>query len=632
MKHRSFTNSIVLTIWMLAIISFAKGTTYGQTAKAVAAPRTAADALVEPAPANRPPLAEVLNILLRVADGAKGWKDASAAAKVQAQVADLAWETDPEAGRSYLTNAWEKAGQVEESTQPRSQFRNQSLRLAARREALLVARKHAPALAKKWIDQMAEEARQEEETKPRGAFDDRTPRSTVLLDLALASLAADRPEAATELAKESLQDGISFELQAVLVALQQKDFSLAQTVFRAALLRLKTFGMVDPNELIVLYAYLYTPGKILAVSTSIHPGSNQVAVGRDRPLIKAAAEVNPDMALEFLNLAADLLLNAPLPQRTADAGSTARSQTSAINILLGRMWERLPEKAVALQTKTEQIVTDANYGATPASARDTPPDLHQGESKQDYAQRRLDLLEENAEKTSDPLGRDIAFAKAALATDAEHFERGWTLTGKIHDQDLRNGVANWICYRAAITFVKADDFDRASQLMRRNGDIVQGAAFFLLGAQRLIKTKDAVRAREWLAESRALIKKPIEPDEDLARIALGIVSTAAQFESWMALDSLSEAIKLMNKFPNAAYDDDRAPLIKRFSGIAALRDFTYGTSGFSLQAALNSLPPAQFENALYRLNDISSPELRGVATVVLCRKYALAAAGKPKKS
>lgn len=562
-----------------------------------------------------------INTLVSVADAAKKWNDLIAAAIIEAQVADLIWEADPEIARGYLVKAWEIAGQIEERKHEPSRFRNESSQTRARQQVLLVARKRAPSLARKWLDEMAAETKENKGPESRGVFDDRSARSTVLLQMAKASV-ADNPQAAAELATASLSDGISFGLQEVLVAIQERDPQLAQGVLRAALARLRTLGMSDPNELLILYAYLYTPGRIWSANTSSNPGSGQIAVGRDQTRITAAAELNPALALEFLRLAADLLVSAPPPSTTANPEATARSQISVINLIIGKVGERLPEKAATLQLKAQQIGSDAKYASSPEPRRRDRPEPRTGESSSEYAERRIDALEELAEKAPDDLSRDIAYARAALTTDVDHYQRGWNLAAKIHDDSLRANVTNWINYRAALQFVKTKDFAKVYELSGKNTDLLQRAATLVVGAQRLIETKDHTTARNWLDEARALIRKGHDADENAPRIALGIVTSYAKVDKWTALDTLSEAVKFMNEFPQAAYDDEHAPLIKRFSGFGVLPNFsTHGTGGFSLAAALDALPADGFDSTFYRLHEISSPEARGLALVMLCRKY-----------
>jgi hypothetical protein len=562
---------------------------------------------------------QATDILLTVAEGSRKWDNHAAAANIQTQVADLVWDENSDVARGYLVKAWETASTVTDSQQERSPFRNESQQVQARRQVLLVARRRAPILAQKWINEMAEETKREDNTK-RGTFDDRSSRSTVLLQMALASV-DENPEAAAELAIESLGDGISFGLQNVLVRLQAKEFRLAETVFRAALSRLKT-GMLDPSELLVLHAYLYTPGVVHSVNTSNNAGSRQIAVDRDRPNIKIAAEANPELALLFLRTSASLLINAPTPSSTSNPEYAARTQLSVINVIMEKLTQHLPEVAVALQQKAQQIATDANYLQVPAASPRNLPEPRPDESARSYAQRRVNELEETAGRTSDPLARDIAYAKAALATDTEQYQHGRNLCAKIRDDSLRDNICNWLTYRAALHFAKTNDFDQLYELNRKNNDSLQRAACLVVGAQKLVKTNEVLRARQWLTEARSLTKRIDDADADLPRVMLGIVSTYAQFDKWEALELLSESIKVMNKTPDTNYyDNDRVPLMKRFSGFGVLADFTYGTSGFSLQTALEGFPEDKFYDLIYKLNDLSSPETRGQAIVLLCRKY-----------
>src|SRR5215213_7037159 len=409
----------------------------------------------------------ILAVLSATADNAKTWTDAAAASKVQAQIADVIWDADAEIARGYLIKAWETTEKVEISKRERSRFRNQSPRTEARREVILVARKRATDLSKKWLQQMADESEQDQHE--RGAFDDRTPRSTLLLQMAL-QLVQDDPEAAASLATDSLQDGISFGFQQVLIRIQEKNFELSQRVFRAALSRLRSAGMLDPNELLILYAYLYTPGRIVAANTGADAGHLQIAVGRNAPQIAAAAQLNPALALDFLQLAASLLINAPLPATTANPSFVARSQLSAINTLVGPTSERLPELAVALQTRAQQISTEARLNSLQQSAPANTPASLPGETSATYAERRVDLLEEAARNENFTIGRDIAYAKAALATTVQNDARGWNLAAKIDDGSLRDNVKNWLTYRATLHFVSQSNLDKAYELAGKNND------------------------------------------------------------------------------------------------------------------------------------------------------------------
>ncbi|MDT7604531.1 MAG: hypothetical protein QOF61_2528 [Acidobacteriota bacterium] len=564
----------------------------------------------------------VVETLRAVGDEARQWKDSAAAARAQSQVADLTWDVDGDAARVYLVRAWEAAGRVEEKGEATSaaRYRNVSPRTEVRQEVLLVARSRERALAAKWLEQMAAELDAGQGSQPRGVFDDRTPRSTVLLQMALAN-AATNPQAAAELATESLRDGVSFGFQNVLIAIQEKDFSLAETVFRAALARLKNSGLADPNEIFILASYLYTPGRIVGANTTENRGSFPLAMSANAATIKAAAQLDPALALEFVRVAADALINSPLP--TANAQEGARAQLSATGMLLSHMPPQMSEQAARLRQRAQQLEVDAQFSNAPRPSSPERPALQAGESLKDYEARRLDLMEEAARKETDPLARDIAFAKAALAAGEERYERGFSTAQSIKDDQLRQGVSDWLTYRATLAEIGAANFERASALIKRNSEPAERAASFVFGARKLLSAKDNARASEWLQEARATLKSA-DTDEDAARVAFGIAAVYAQFDNLLALQTLAEAVKITNQTRAAAagVEDERAPLVKRFAGLTA-QEFNHGTSGFGVKAAARAFGAEQFEDALNTLRQITSPEARGAAIVALSRQIML---------
>jgi hypothetical protein len=232
----------------------------------------------------------------------------------------------------------------------------------------------------------------------------------------------------------------------------------------------------------------------------------------------------------------------------------------------------------------------------------------------------VDLLEETAAKGRDVLTRDIGYATAAFATTVDRYQRGLDLTGKIDDKNLRDGVRSWLIYRATLHFIAAGKLDEAYRLNSKNDDLNQRAACFVVGAQKLVKDKDTIRAGEWLREAGAIVRKTGANDSS-ARIGLGIVSTYGRFDTQAALDWLTQTVKLMRKTSPGSLSDDRAPALKRISGITPISDFTNSTAGFSLQAAVAVFPPDQFEQVLSVLDDITPDEARGMALLTLCSSF-----------
>ena len=558
----------------------------------------------------------VFEVLNATADEARKWDDKATAARTQAQIADLIWDNNRDNAITYLKAAWDAAGKVEEPKRERSAFANPSWRNAVRREVLLVAHKRARELAEQWLEQIVEESKSAEKTE-RGTFDDRTARSALLLQMAQ-EIVADNPQAAAELLIDSLRDGVSFNLQSGLLQLQRKDPALAETVVRAAVARLRTSGMIDPNELLTLNSFLFTPGRVFGANTADNRNQVQLALGGSQVSLPAGRQ-NPALAREFLDVAADLLLAAPVPDGPY-ALITARRIVSTIGSLFREMSAHLPEKAALLQQRARQLDSEARFSTTPIPRKPDMPEFRPGESKESFAERRVDLLEESAAKARDALSRDIGYANAAVATMVERYERGLDLAGKIGDKTLREGVRSWLIYRAVLHLIAAGNLDQAHRLNLKNDDAASRAVCLVAGAQRMIKDKDTDRAGEWLREAGALVRRS-DPDESMARIALGIVSTYGSFDTQAAVDWLLYAVKLIRKAPPVSLNDDRAPELKGISGITPVGEVTRGTSGFSLQTAVAVFPPDQFEQVLYVLNDMTPQEARGIAVLTLCRNF-----------
>jgi hypothetical protein len=280
----------------------------------------------------------------------------------------------------------------------------------------------------------------------------------------------------------------------------------------------------------------------------------------------------------------------------------------------------LPEKAALLRARAQQIDSEAQFSNEPIPRRPDIPEIRPEESKESFAERRVDLLEEVAAKGRDVLTRNIGYATAAMATTVERYERGLQLAGKIDDENLRDGVRSWLLYRAVLHFIASGNLDEAHRLNLKNDDAATQAVCLVVGAQSLVKSKDTYRASEWLREAVALLNRS-EPNERVTRTALGIAATYGGFDTQAALDSLVYAVKLMRKTPPVSLNDDKAPTLKRISGITPISDFTSDTTGFSLQAAVAVFPPDQFEQVLYVLNDITPQETRGMALLTLCRNF-----------
>ena len=330
------------------------------------------------------------------------------------------------------------------------------------------------------------------------------------------------------------------------------------------------------------------------------------------------AQLKPQLAAQFLDLAADLLLNAPMPSSAPNASLEARAEINALDLLIPRVREVAPEKAALLAQRAQAIVADAQFASGLPTSPEGYIEPRPHESRSEYAQRRVEYLESLAEREAPGLRRDLAFAKAALATEVENYERGQQIAARINDDELRSAISNWLAYRATLHLLKLKRFDKARQLIDNNSDLAQRAVCLIAGAQRMIEEQDLSRARDWLREASNLIARaPL--DGSWTKIALGIAAAYNKFDKLAAFSALQEAVKLMNKFPEASIYGEEPPSLARFSGIPGV-ETDIAAVGFGLDSALSAFGIEEFDAVLGILRGIERAEAEGFAMIHLSRR------------
>lgn len=577
-------------------------------------------------PKNERGFLKILDALRWVGASTRDWKDLKTACDVQGRLADLLWDIDHESAKSYLLQAWETSTGIKDDSNG-SLLRNSRAQDAVRREILMIARKRDPRLSDLWLAQIADsDSKKENELQsPRGVFDDRTRRSSVLLQMAYSSLETN-PEAAARLASDSLQDGISYGFQQVLLGLQRSNPIFAENLFRAGLSRLTSFGMVDPTELLTLASFLFTPGVMFLRDNSADRATGKLILGKDMPPSGPLSQTKPDIVMEFLSVAGSCLLRAPWPRTTFDPQQTARSQINTITALMGYFSQYRPDLAVSLHGRVLQLEVDASL--TSSAASESAPENAKSESfrilspEEAFGPRFEEKEEEKASLETDPLKRDLRYAELALKMRPEKYSSAYRLAKNIKDAPLQDNVINSLTFRAALHLLNAGQIDLGHELNSKNNDFAQRAVCLVVGARKLTEARQVERARDWLQEAW-LLKENSRPEDCWVKILLGISSTYSIFDPDAAVGALSEAISLLGRFPLSDLTDQAAPQIRRVDGFK-IPNFPYRTEGFGLESALEKFGMDQFDNVFERLKAISSPEVQGFAILTLCRRHIVA--------
>lgn len=570
-------------------------------------------------------------IAVELAADAVRWDDKRASVWALAQTADLVWADDPERSRNWLKSAWDLAAQVEveEAGNSARVFRSNSARVRARASVLTVAQKHDPRFAESLLARLSEEKESSSPDPRRGIFDDRSTRSEQLLSLALSTVDSDSA-AAVGLARLSLQDGVSFQLQTLLLALRQRDGAMADRLFDAALDQLEK-GMAHPSEGQVLASYLFTPGRVAAAGGG--GPALALAVGARTPApAQTPAAADPARARRFLNVMQRALLSMPAPTLTPAPSQSAQEFVTLARTLAGPYKTYAPHLWLPIEQRLTQVMPDLAPAQvdtrTPASVRDKLASAGAaGASDNELNGLYVDGLEEAAEQQRDPIARKLAFAQAALATAPEDLERGRRLAAKIGDEELRAQVVSQLVYRNALLALERGEVEEAVRLAAETRS-VRHAIILITAAQRTGERHAgedeaqaagrALVALGYLSDAEKLFNRDDVGAEAL-RVRLGFIAALAQLDSPRALKAFDDLVSAINKGGSFNALDTGAPHVVGMDSLGLQSSLPRIRTGYGLKDAVTLLARYDLEGVKRVSDKLSEPAVRGVCLLEIAR-------------
>lgn len=555
------------------------------------------------------------------------WDDRQAAVSALTQAADLLWDENLKA-RVWLTKAWdliEKIDERENSEELRQIWRG-SQRSRLRTIVLNVALKRDSKLADRFLQKL--EQSQVDDKAERGAFDDRTARSEQLLRLAMNAIETN-PALALNLAERSLGDGISFNLQTVLLRLRQKDVGLANCLFDSALARLVN-GPTAFSDHHVLASYLFKPGQVVA---RLPDGNVTVAVVQTQLPAQSPAEFDPARARGFLIVVHRRLLAEPLPLK--EQGQAAGEFILLANSLAQPFQMYAPDLWVGIQARRTQFAAAAPTTGAKPNAEVTDPvreAARNGAPADEVSRLRVDALEKVADKEFNPLARKLRFAEAALATAPKDFERGKGLANRIeNDAKLHQQIVAFLYYRAALTCFAENDLEKAEELALKIPSSLERALTLIAVAQKLAVVNPHSGNETWtsgMAHQRA-VELLFEADKSLkredassniAKVRLGKTAISHLVDSSQALMDFEQAIAIINRLERFDPTDEGAPRLG-IEGFSTTKFTVPRVSfGFGFRNALEPLVTADFDRTAAAIDGLASPSVRGLCRLEAARQ------------
>lgn len=573
--------------------------------------------------------ARAVSLIEQTALEAPLWQEPEAIVTALTESADLLWEENPKASL-WLSKAWDSIGRVEERENPDElkQIWRGSQRSRMRTIVLAVALKRDAQLADRFLQTLEPTESSTNDNLERGAFDDRSARSEQLLRLA-ASAIDHNPTLALSLADRSLQEGISFNLQTILLQLRLKDPRLANQLFDSALARLnRSPAAFAENQ--ILASYLFRPGQVVA---RLPDGSLTVGIVQTKLAEQTPAQSDPARAHNFLAVAQRILLSESLPtdEQSKIAGEfvlLADSLAQPFLTYAPELWQpvavRRGQFAALLSSSTARSSSRISEKARDAANNGAPAT--------EINRLRVEALEEAAENERDPIARKFKFAEAALATLPQNFELGKQLAGKIdHDDDLRDRITTFLDYRAALSFFNENRLEKSEAIASRMPLSLERALVSIAVAQKLVKPRpntdrgpgsadvDQQHALELLFDADKSLKSEAA-STNIVKIRLGKISISQLLDSSQALIDFEQAIAVINRLERFDPTDEATPRLG-IEGFGTAK-FTVPTLnlGFGFRSALEPLVKDNFEATVATIDRLNSPSVRGMCRLLAARQ------------
>lgn len=566
---------------------------------------------------------QAVSMIERTAGEATFWDDKKTAVEALSDAADLLWAENAGQSARRLAKAWAMIGEVSdgEKDEKMSEFFNRSDKSALQATVLKIAYKHDAALAERFLKRLSES--EPDERKDKGAFDDKSARSEQLLGLALQSIETN-PNLAFSLAERSLADGISFTFQTVLTSLRQKDVNLANRLFDTALRRLST-----PDEAQILAGYLFKSGFTFATDSS---GGMILAVNPAQQNLPPVARSEPARAKNFLGAAYQAFFARPIALDTPENKRRAENLLVLGGQIAGRYNEYAPELAqparLFLAQLQNQLRPDRQTEAATSESRlsSLPKDATKEET---YAALIADL-EEKADKETDPVAKKLAYIRAAISTNAEDYKRGKNIAGKIDDEILREDVASFVLYRAALAFVEKKDVETAEELAAQTKEPLRRAVAKIAVAQLLLvpvrgekpEQIDFKRQRAFslLGDVQRDLKNE-DASANLVKILFGATAVSSAFDKTQGLAVFEQSVQTVNKLDKFNLKDAAAPKLGIDLHSASSATVAAPRIGFGFAAAIAPLIETDFEQIAAAIERLTTKETRGVGRIELARAF-----------
>lgn len=461
---------------------------------------------------------DALDLLKTLARNLKSEPDKLAAAILQAQIADVLWQFDEAFARDVFRWSFEAVSRTAPGELRDSARAAYTARQASSIRQVLIRigthdRRQAEALLKSF---------QEEKQSSPAPSEPTNVNSELLLQISL-ELAASNPEQALQLGLFSLSGThISPDFGRLLFAMSNANKTLADRLFRAALMTLRRNDFLYDSVLVSLVNYLFSSNGAL----------------------------HPDGTVADAQLLANYFVDAAWRQARGNEGASLPDpsamfyslvQVRGLSIVSKYAPQRLPE----LQGQMGELAS----GLTAAQIQRTTLLQATQQQQNTIAHRNtydIDEQIERATKEKDPDVRDSLLNSVAHSLMREDSERALKVAAMIDAAEIRREAEGDIYLALVQKLLRAGSYDEARKTARKLDRPELQAKVLIELANKVLSSRDTVLALELLTESCEVVSKAdATPDKAIA--LLSIAQQLSRVDSIRGFETLANAIKTINQ-------------------------------------------------------------------------------------
>ena len=597
-------NVIALT---LSFTSVAWGQTTGtkpasNTAKA---PPTEAQGQVKTVDPNRK---QALALLDQLLESALGFGDAEVRIRVQAQIADLLWESDQPRARALITAAFNAVPETElppvDKEIPPSYIGADS-HYPLRADLLRVIAQRDSALAVKLVETVVDQP-PNVDPKFSGSGYGQYSEQAMLYGQIAGNVANSDPAVAGRIARTSIDKGdIELGLR-VLGSLPPANADMARELFTQALAAAKR----DREHAV---------SHMRSLADIVFPGFGEGVIrftSGDRDP-RSANPRNPELIQPFLEFAYEVIMENTRSTQASDLerippGRQPPTDFTVARLLMPYFEQHMPDKATILRPRVEEAVHVAV-----ASARE------RGEIGRTAGLLTPREMVEAAETSVRPEQQEGTYFQAAIrAAQAGQIDQAKEIANKIINAQTRSAVEPTIRRmedqkrdQAIRDAIGRGDFDNAYRIINELSELHRRIGALGNLAMALLTKKENARAVQVIAEAQRLTPN-MENSIEAVYHQLRLAGIAARLDVDRGFEDLGQAVVSINR---AQLAPRWTKIEKGPEGSWVRTDNGIGRLGFAFDAGFATFARIDFNRALQAARGIEMKEASVLAQLAICR-------------